>query len=77
MSKTKKNIKKFQLKIFIFHNFKNLFILHGHVFVMGDTAGLKCRELTSDESWHCRGRVGVFFFRQYNSTLNSNYIVVF
>ena len=34
LSKIKKNIKKFILKIFIFYNFKNLCILHGHVFVM-------------------------------------------
>ena len=33
-STTKKNIKYFLLKIFIFHNFKNICILHGHVFVM-------------------------------------------
>ena len=30
----RKNIKIFPLKIFIFYSFKNLFILHGHVFVM-------------------------------------------
>ena len=34
-SKNKKNVKIFLLKIFIFHNFKSLCILHGHVFVMG------------------------------------------
>ena len=33
-SKNKKNIKFFQLNFFIFYNFKYLFILHGHVFVM-------------------------------------------
>ena len=36
LRKNKKNIKKFQRKIFIFYNFKNLFILHGHVFVMSN-----------------------------------------
>ena len=30
----KKNIKIFLMKIFIFYNFKNLCILHGHVFIM-------------------------------------------
>ena len=34
MSKNKKNIEKILLKIFIFYNFKNLCILHGHVFVI-------------------------------------------
>ena len=34
LSKNKKNIKKFLLKIFIFYNFKNTCILHGRVFVM-------------------------------------------
>ena len=34
LSKNKKNIKMFQLNIFIFYNFKNLCILHGHVFIM-------------------------------------------
>ena len=34
LSKNKKNIENFLLKFFIFYNFKNLFILHGHVFVM-------------------------------------------
>ena len=29
-----KNIEKFLLKIFIFYNFENLFILHGQDFVM-------------------------------------------
>ena len=33
-SKNKKNSKFFLLKIFIFYNFKNFCILHGHVFVM-------------------------------------------
>ena len=33
LSKTKKNSKNFLLKIFIFYNFKNLCILHGHVFM--------------------------------------------
>ena len=33
--KNKKNTKSFLLKIFIFHTFKNLCILHGQVFVMG------------------------------------------
>ena len=32
--KNKKNIEIFLLKIFILYNFKNLCILHGHVFVM-------------------------------------------
>ena len=34
LSKNKKNIKTFLLKIFIFYNFKNHCILHGQVFVM-------------------------------------------
>ena len=34
LSKNKKNIRIFLLKIFIFDNFKNLCILHGRVFVM-------------------------------------------
>ena len=34
LSKNKKNIKHFLLKNFIFYNFKNLFILHGQVFIM-------------------------------------------
>ena len=34
LSKNKKNIKIFLLKIFIFDNFKNRCILHGQVFVM-------------------------------------------
>ena len=32
--KNKKNIDNFLLKIFIIYNFKNLCVLHGHVFVM-------------------------------------------
>ena len=32
--KNKKNSKSFLLKIFIFYKFKNLCLLHGHVFVM-------------------------------------------
>ena len=35
----------------------------------GDTAGLKCQALTSDESRQCRGFVGVFISRQYTVTL--------
>ena len=34
LSKNKKNIEIFLLKIFIFYNFKNLCILHGLVFEM-------------------------------------------
>ena len=34
LSKNKKNIKKILLKFFIFNNFKNICILHGHVFIM-------------------------------------------
>ena len=34
LSKNKKNIKNFLLKIFNFYNLKNLCILHGHVFVV-------------------------------------------
>ena len=34
LSKNKKNIGIFLLKIFIFDNFRNLCILHGQVFVM-------------------------------------------
>ena len=34
LSKNKKNIKIFQLKIFDFKSSENLFILHGQVFVM-------------------------------------------
>ena len=34
LSKYKKNSKTFLMKIFISYNFKNLCILHGHVFVM-------------------------------------------
>ena len=34
LSKNKKNVKHFLLKIFIFYNFRNHCILHGHVFVM-------------------------------------------
>ena len=34
MSKNKENIKIFLLKMFIFYNLNNLFILHGQVFVM-------------------------------------------
>ena len=34
LSKNKKNIKNFQLKIFSFQSSKNLCLLHGHVFVM-------------------------------------------
>ena len=34
LSKNKKNIIQFLLKILIFYKFKNLCILHGHVFVM-------------------------------------------
>ena len=33
-AKIRKNIDIFLLKIFIFYNFKNLYIIHGHVFVM-------------------------------------------
>ena len=55
LSKNKKNIKKFQRKIFIFYNFKNLFILHGHVFVMSNrSVGLqKCKEFLSSEKLVC------------------------
>ena len=35
--KNKKNIKKFQLKIFNFHNFGKFILLHGPVFVMQTT----------------------------------------
>ena len=34
LSKNKKNIKYFELKIIIFTSFKNLCIIHGHVCVM-------------------------------------------
>ena len=34
LSKNKKNITNFLLKIFKFYNLKNLYTLHGHVFVM-------------------------------------------
>ena len=44
LSKNKKNIKNFPLKIFNFYNFKNLCILHGQVFIM--TCKYMCRRAT-------------------------------
>ena len=38
LSKNKKTIKKFPLKIFNFYNFKNLCLLHGQVYVMENRA---------------------------------------
>ena len=40
LSKNKKKINIFLLKIFNFYNFPKIYISHGHVFVM-DTVGLK------------------------------------
>ena len=34
LSKNNKKIKNISTEIFIFYNFKNLWILHGHVFIM-------------------------------------------
>ena len=45
LSKNKKNIKIFLLKIIIFYNLKNLCILHGHVFVMN------CTTLLISHNW--------------------------
>ena len=35
----------------------------------GDSAGLKCLDLTFDESRHCRGCAEVLVFHQYKATL--------
>ena len=35
----------------------------------GDTAGLKCYDLTSDEFWQCQGCGGILISGQYTSTL--------
>ena len=51
LSRNKKIIKKILLKIFIFYNFNNLCILHGHVFVMSAKNSFYCRWVMVAVPW--------------------------
>ena len=54
LSKNKKNINNFLLKIFNFYNLRKTFILHGHVFVMMEMvyAKFSCHEKTRFTTMH-------------------------
>ena len=48
LSKNKKNIKNFLLKIFIFYYLRKIYISHGRVFVMENQRGFRRDRLTID-----------------------------
>ena len=43
----------------------------------GDRVGLKCQDLTSDESWQCQGCVGVLIYHHYTQLYLFKILIVF